>query len=66
MAPAAAIGGGTSIGEQCYLGLGCRVRDHVRIGRRVTVGMGAVVVGSVPDDTTVVGVPARVLRKVEA
>lgn len=65
VAPAAAIGGGASIGEQCYLGLGCRVRDHVRIGQRVGVGMGAVVVASVPDDTTVIGVPARALKRSE-
>ncbi|NVB78331.1 MAG: hypothetical protein HOV81_08050, partial [Kofleriaceae bacterium] len=42
-----------------YIGLGARVRDHISIGTRATVGMGAVVVGDVGDGETVVGVPAR-------
>jgi acetyltransferase EpsM len=58
-APGAAIGGGAVVGAGSYLGLGCRVRDHVRIGEAVTVGMGAVVVGSIPDGEVVMGVPAR-------
>jgi acetyltransferase EpsM len=59
VSPAAAIGGGTRIGRQAYVGLGARVRDHLQIGERATVGMGAVVVASVPADVVVVGNPAR-------
>jgi acetyltransferase EpsM len=59
VAPGAVIGGGVSIGEGCMLGLGCRVRDHIQIGRNVVIGMGAVVVRDVPDNTRVMGVPAR-------
>lgn len=59
LAPGAILGGGVSVGEGSFLGLGCRVRDHVRIGSRVTVGMGSVVIGSVPDGAVVMGVPAR-------
>jgi acetyltransferase EpsM len=61
VAPAVALGGGVSVGAGSFLGLGCRVRDHVRLGERVTVGMGAVVIGSVADGDLVVGVPARPL-----
>jgi acetyltransferase EpsM len=64
IAPAAAIGGVTVVGEDCFLGLGCRIRDHVTIGRGTVVGMGAVVVASLPDGVEVVGVPARVRSKV--
>jgi acetyltransferase EpsM len=60
LAPAAVTGGGVEIGADSYLGLGCRVRDHVQLGTGVTVGMGAVVTRSVPDGQTVLGVPARV------
>lgn len=59
LAPAVALGGGVSVGAGSFLGLGCRVRDHVILGERVTVGMGAVVVGSVAAGDLVVGVPAR-------
>lgn len=57
--PGAVLGGGVSVGPGSYLGLGCRVRDHVRIGRGVTIGMGAVVVSDVPDGVTVKGVPGK-------
>lgn len=59
LAPAAVTGGGVEIGPDCYLGLGCRVRDHVQIGTGTTVGMGAVVTRSVANGQTVLGVPAR-------
>lgn len=59
VAPGAVIGGGASIGARTYVGLGARVRDHVRVGSDCLIGMGAVVVGDVPDGLTVMGVPAR-------
>jgi acetyltransferase EpsM len=60
--PSATVGGGAEIGDGSYLGLGCRVRDHVTLGVEVMVAMGAVVVASVADRQTVVGIPARALR----
>lgn len=61
VSPAAALGGGASVGPWATVGLGARVRDHVTVGPGAFVGMGAVVVGAVPADETVVGVPARPL-----
>lgn len=62
-APGTVMGGGVNIGARAHLGLGCRIRDHVKVGSDATVGMGAAVVGDVADGVTVVGVPARLLRK---
>jgi acetyltransferase EpsM len=59
IAPAAAIGGGAAIGARSYLGLGCRVRDHVSVGEGALVAMGAVVTSPVPGGVTVKGVPAK-------
>ena len=47
------------MGEGSYLGIGCRIRDRVNIGSNVRVGMGAVVLNSVPDGRVVIGVPAK-------
>ena len=55
----AVIGGGTHLGADVTVGLGAAVRDHLSIGDRAVIGMGAVVVEDVPADTTVRGVPAR-------
>ena len=65
VAPGAAVGGGATIGAGTLVGLGARVRDHIEIGRDAVVGMGAVVVESIPDDVVVVGDPARIRSPVD-
>jgi acetyltransferase EpsM len=59
IAPGAVIGGGAHLGDGCFIGLGARVRDHVDVGERAVIGMGAVVVDPVASGDVVVGVPAR-------
>lgn len=52
------------IGDHAVLGAGCRIiaRGHFRIGARAAVGAGAVVLESIADGATAVGVPARIIR----
>ncbi len=66
VATAAALAGEVRVGEGTHIGLGARVLQGVSIGRNVVVGAGAVVVRDVPDDVVVVGVPARIHRRIEA
>lgn len=56
-------GGAPRIGDQVEFGSGAHVIGPVQVGCRVKVGALAVVVKDVPDDCTVVGNPARVVRK---
>jgi acetyltransferase-like isoleucine patch superfamily enzyme len=56
------ISGNVTVGRCSYLGTNSAIRGHVHIGERVLVGMGSVVIRDVPDNQTVVGVPARLLR----
>jgi len=51
-----------TIGNCAVLGTGAKILGNIRIGDRVKVGAGSVVVTSVPDDSTVVGVPGRIVR----
>lgn len=55
----------TVIGDGAFIGIGARLIAPVRIGRLALVGAGSVVCRNrdVPDGATVVGVPARVIRK---
>jgi len=54
------------IGDNVFLGAGCRVIGSMTIGNDVKVGANAVVLHDVADGETVVGVPAKpVRRKVE-
>jgi acetyltransferase EpsM len=58
-APAAVVAARTRIGDGSYLGIGCRIRERLTLGENVRVGMGAVVLRSVPSDRVVIGVPAK-------
>lgn len=54
---------GIDIGDHVWLGAGSRILDGVHIGRNAVVGAGSVVTKSVRENTTVAGVPARVLKQ---
>lgn len=56
----------TKIGAACFIGTGAKIMPGVTIGNRVVVGAGAVVTTDVPDDSMVVGMPARIIKKYDA
>jgi acetyltransferase-like isoleucine patch superfamily enzyme len=56
-------GSGIDIGDNVWLGAGVVILDGVSIGRNSIVGAGSVVTKSVPDNTTVAGVPAREISR---
>lgn len=51
-----------TIGNRVVVGTGAKVLGNITLGNNVKVGAGSVVVHSVPDDSTVVGIPGRVVR----
>lgn len=51
-----------TLGDRVVVGTGAKVLGNIRIGNNVKVGAGSVVVHPVPDHSTVVGVPGRVVR----
>ena len=52
------------IGDNVYLAANSTVIGKVKIGNNVIVGAGAVVTKDVPDNSVVVGNPARVIREI--
>lgn len=50
-----------TLGDHVFIGAGAKVLGGVHIGSGARVGANAVVVDDVPAETTVVGVPARVV-----
>lgn len=52
----------TYIGDNVMIGAGACILNNVKIGRNVRIGANAVVTQDVPDDCTVAGVPARIVR----
>jgi serine O-acetyltransferase len=51
-----------TLGDRVVVGTGAKVLGGIRIGDDVKIGAGSVVVHPVPDGSTVVGIPGRVVR----
>jgi len=51
-----------TLGNSVVVGTGAKVLGNIRIGDHVKIGAGSVVIHSVPDHSTVVGIPGRVVR----
>jgi acetyltransferase-like isoleucine patch superfamily enzyme len=54
------------IGAGSWIGHGVIVLPGTRIGRNVVIGAGSVVRGEIPDHSVAVGVPAKVVRRLES
>lgn len=62
IAPQCGLAGNVAVGEGSFLGVGCKVIPEQTIGANVTLGAGSVVISHIPDGSTAVGVPARILK----
>ena len=56
------IGGSTTIGDSCWTGLNSTLKNKIKIGNKVIVGAGALVIHDVPDEDIVAGVPAKSIK----
>jgi sugar O-acyltransferase (sialic acid O-acetyltransferase NeuD family) len=61
--PTVNISGGVVVDEGVLIGTGAQILQYVKVGGGATVGAGAVVSKDVEPNTTVVGIPAKPLRK---
>jgi serine O-acetyltransferase len=52
-----------TIGDSVVVGAGAKVLGNITIGAGSRIGAGSVVIESVPEDCTVVGVPGEVVRR---
>ncbi len=53
------------IGDNVYLGIGCKVMGSLKINNGVVVGANAVVLSNMPAYCVVGGIPAKVLKKIK-
>ncbi len=59
------IAGSCIIENNVHVSMCAIIRDGVRVGKNAIIGMGAVVTKNVPNDTTVIGIPARPIEKIK-
>lgn len=53
---------GPVVGNNCYIGAGAKIIGDIRVGNNVLIGANAVVIDDVPDNCTVVGIPAKIYK----
>lgn len=59
IAPGAVLCGNVKVGRSSFIGANSVIRQGITIGEQVIIGAGSVVTKDIPDNTTVVGNPAR-------
>ena len=63
ISPGANLAGGVRIKSRAFIGTGAIIIPGVTIGKDAIVGAGSVVIHDIPDFTTAVGNPARVIKQ---
>lgn len=58
----AEVSGSVVLGDGVWIGPNACVKEHLIIGAKALIGIGAVVIRDVPEDVTVAGNPARVIN----
>ena len=62
ISPGVALAGNVTVGEGAHVGIGASVIQGVKIGKWSIIGSGAVVLNDIPDFSTVVGNPTRIIK----
>ena len=57
--------GKIKIGNNCFIGMGCKIMPGVTIGDNVIVGAGAIVTKDIGSNVIVAGVPAKVICTID-
>ncbi len=65
IAPGATLAGSVNIGAGTFCGVGCRIIDGIKIGHNVVIGAGTVIINPIESNSTVVGVPAKYIKRKE-
>jgi sugar O-acyltransferase (sialic acid O-acetyltransferase NeuD family) len=63
VSPSANVLGRSKLGSFCQIGSGSIILPDLEIGKNVIVGAGSVVTKDIPDNSMVVGVPAKIVKE---
>lgn len=62
VSPHATLCGNVQVGEGSWIGAGATVIPGIKIGKWCTIGAGATVINDIPDNSVVVGSPAKEIK----
>lgn len=62
ISPNTALAGGVHVGEGTHVGIGVNVIQGINIGKWCTIGAGSVIISDIPDGSTVVGNPGKIIK----
>lgn len=65
ISPGVILCGGVKVEENSWIGAGSIIKPNIKIGKNVIIGAGTVVIGDIEDNCTVVGNPAKVIKRNE-
>lgn len=65
LAPGVHVSGKVTFEEGCYIGTGANIVERIRVGAWSIIGAGSTIIRDVPPNTTVVGVPGKVIKQRE-
>jgi acetyltransferase-like isoleucine patch superfamily enzyme len=57
--------GMTTVGNNTFIGIGCILLPNTKIGNNCIIGAGSVVRGIIPDNSVVMGNPAKIIMSTE-
>jgi len=60
--PNVSISGNCIIGNNTFIGTGATINPNIILGKNVIIGAGSVVTKNIPDNSTAVGVPAKIIK----
>ncbi|MGI6071396.1 MAG: acetyltransferase [Lachnospiraceae bacterium] len=63
IATSANISGTTVVRDRAYIAVGAKLREGITVGYDAIAGMGAIVTKSIDDQSVVMGIPAKEVRK---
>jgi sugar O-acyltransferase (sialic acid O-acetyltransferase NeuD family) len=62
LAPGVHVSGCVTLGEGCHIGTGANIVEKKMVGAWSQIGAGSVVIADIPQHSTAVGVPAKVIK----
>jgi sugar O-acyltransferase (sialic acid O-acetyltransferase NeuD family) len=63
LAPGVHVSGNVTLGLGCYVGTGANIIEKLQVGDWSIIGAGSAIVKSIPPNTTVVGIPGKIIKE---